>query len=898
MILFLVIVEVAFFTPEVCHADQKKTHCEIKNRKADCTHLKLQNVPSYLPENITALDLSHNQLKTLPSSALSRYHQLYYLDAGFNSIQAIDPQLCLTLPQLQVLKLYHNEVHVLTEAMLQNCTHLTELYLASNRLKLKGEPFKCLQSLKRLDVSRNDLTSAKLGTHPQLLNLEELILSGNAISVLKADDFSYLSNASLKILKLSALPLKKFEPGCFQCIGRLSVLVMDGSKLGHPLMAKLCSELSETKIRSLSLQDTSLLTLLNTTFKGLQSTNLTSMDLSKNEIPAVQRSSFQWLHSLENLSLAENNFKRFTKDMFIGLGSLKFLNLTKSLKKHKSSSYPVIDDFAFQNLLNLEFLAMESNAFREITGNTFTGLKSLKYLSLSHSYFNLKTVTNVTFSSLAQSPLKILDLTKTGISYLDVGAFFWLRNLSKVYMGQNKISQVLGGREFEGLNNIEEIFLSYNKKITLTPSSFNYTRTLRTLMLGSNLIDSLDLHPCPFQPLGNLTVLDLSNNNLANINAGLFSGLHDLKILKLQHNNLARLWKKANPGGPVLFLKDVPQLEVLQLDSNGFDEIPVDGFKGLFHLLELDLGLNYLNVLPDNVFNDLTSVRVLKLQKNFITSVKETVFGPVFRNLSVLHIEKNPFDCTCDSVLWFVNWLNVTNASVPQLSSQYVCNTPPKYYNSSLVLFDTSPCQDQAPFKPMFVTTSSFLLTFMAMALLIHFQGWRIQFFWNVLGNRILGYKEVDLGENRFEYDAYIVHAQEDWEWVERNLTPLEENPFTFCFEDRDFLPGTPHLENIVETIRQCRKIVFVVTEALLKDPLCRRFTVHHALHQVIEESRDSIVLIFLDDIPDHKLNHCLYIRRGMLNSRCILNWPLQRTRIPAFHQHLKVALGLSNRVH
>lgn len=61
-----------------------------------------------------------------------------------------------------------------------------------------------------MDVSRNTLKSAKLGTEPQLPNLVTLVLSGNEISVLQKNDFSFLSNSSaFRVLILSSLSLKK-----------------------------------------------------------------------------------------------------------------------------------------------------------------------------------------------------------------------------------------------------------------------------------------------------------------------------------------------------------------------------------------------------------------------------------------------------------------------------------------------------------------------------------------------------------------------------------------------------------------------------------------------------------------------------------------------------------------
>lgn len=75
------------------------------------------------------------------------------------------------------------------------------------------------------------------------------------------------------------------------------------------------------------------------------------------------------------------------------------------------------------------------------------------------------------------------------------------------------------------------------------------------------------------------------------------------------------------------------------------------------------------------------------------------------------------------------------------------------------------------------------------------------------------------------------------------------------------------------------------------------RFTAHQALHQVIEASRDSVVLVFLQDVHDYKLSRSLFLRRGMLRPCCVLHWPVYKERVQAFHQKLLIALGMTNRL-
>ncbi|XP_037621086.1 toll-like receptor 3 [Sebastes umbrosus] len=897
------VIIICFFmtVPHNCVAAQKKTSCSVQDGRADCSHLSLSAVPPNLPRNITSLDMSHNRLRGIPPVSLTLYPDLLHLDVSHNSITKLDPGWCPTLPLLRTLNVEHNQVYVLKEEDLSHCTNLTRLIMANNKLKLQGEPFFALQSLKVLDVSTNKLKSAKLGSQPQLPSLVSLILASNDFTTLKKDDFSFLNNSSfLQVLNMSSVSLKTMEPGCFNPISGLHTLIMDKGNMGTLAISKLCSELSGTAIDCLFLREMKLITLTNTTFRGLQKTNLTFLDLSHNSMGKIEGGSFRWLSRLQTLILTDNTMKHLTKDTFQGLKSLKRLQMTKALVKGKST--PIIDDFSFQPLSALESLILQRTSIHEIKEHTFTGLTSLKELDMSwSSYVSLRNITNKTLVSLAGSPLRMLNLTGAAIAQINPRCFSVLRNLTTLYLDFNFIMHTLTGKEFEGLDQMEELHMSNNhQKFNLSSASFVNVPNLRVLTLGKSLRgEAVKLDPSPFRPLPNLTLLDISNNNLANIPEDMLEGLVNLKVLKLQHNNLARLWKSANLGGPVLFLKDTQSLKTLQLDSNGLDEIPAKALRGLNDLRELSLAYNLLNSLKDSIFDDLNSLRVLHLQKNMITSVRPEVFKTPMRNLSLLIMEKNPFDCTCESILWFVTWLNDTNTtSVPDLRDQYLCNTPLAYFKRSVMDFDTLSCQDKAPFQALYILSSTAVIMLMVSAFLVRFQGWRIQFYWNILIKRTLGFSDASAEEGReFEYDAYVIHAEKDAGWVERRLVPLENDNCRFCLEDRDFGPGMFQLESIVENMRKSRKILFVVTETLLKDPWCRRFKAYQALHQVIEASRDSVVLVFLQDVHDYKLSRSLYLRRGMLRPGCVLDWPVHNERVPAFHQKLLIALGMTNRL-
>nr|XP_061792133.1 toll-like receptor 3 [Nerophis lumbriciformis] len=901
-------------------AIREKSPCRVRGTRADCSRLSLSDVPPNLPANITGLDLSHNRLKRIPPDSLRNYSSLLHLDVSYNSLTGLEGGLCQALPLLRTLDVNHNEVHVIQEEDFEGCGSLTDFRLSGNRLKMKGEAFAGLQSLKLLDVSKNNLNSAKLGSRPQMPQLAELRLGFNTFSTLAKDDFALFGNStSLRTLNLESATIKTVEPGSFWPISHLTTLIMDGSKMGTTAISKLCSALSGTSIRYLSLQKMKLVTLTNGTFRDLRESNVTFLDLSGNGLGKIEEGSFRWLGKLDVLVLSDNNIKHLTEGTFQGLGALKRLDLQRALVKSHTSATPIIDDFSFRPLGDLETLCLRGTSVRTLTQRTFTGLKNLRELDLSwSSYASLKSISNETLVSLGGS-LLMLNLTAAAISHIQPGAFSSLGNLTHLLLDFNFIRQTLSGEEFRGLDRLQELRLSYNHQtLTLSSSSFVGTPGLKLLTLSKSLTAaSLNLDPSPFHGLVDLAYLDLSNNNIANLKVELLSRLVKLKVLKLQHNNLARLWKDANLGGPVLYLNGLENLTNLEMDNNGLDEIPAGALSGLRNLRELTLSNNLLNYLKDSVFDSLTLLKDLRLQRNLITTVRPEVFRTPLSNLSYLLMDKNPFDCTCESILWFVTWLNTTNATdVPGWKDQYRCNTPLAYFNRSVADFDPLSCKDGAPFYALYVLNVTLVALLTVTPLLMRFHGWRIRFYWNILVNRSLGFSDGKAEEGRqFEYDAYVIHAEVDAGWVERAILPLEHcgcrtcrqeeadsaesaelrpecHACRFYLEDRDPVAGMSHLESIVQNMRNSRKILFVVTESLLLDPWCSRFKAQQALHQVMEASQDSVILVLVQDVPDYKLWLSLFLRRAMLRRRCVLRWPVGEERAMAFRQQLLIALG------
>uniref|UniRef100_UPI00358DE2DA toll-like receptor 3 n=1 Tax=Myxine glutinosa TaxID=7769 RepID=UPI00358DE2DA len=795
---------------------------------------------------MTSLLLSHNRLLQLPPESFQNYSLIEHLDVSYNSISKVKPGVCAELAKLSWLSLEHNEVKDISSAFIR-CNNMSALFLGHNRLDVDptSNPFFLLKFLAVLDVSENGLKSAQLGVLPQLKHLRNLSVSHNSIKVVKKETLRFLVGSNLHVLNFSRNPLQTFEDGCFKDVN-IEMLILDHCPLGPVGVSNLTAQLEISTLTILYLKGVGLNIVDKVTFQGLNYSKLQKLCISNNGLTTVEGSSFSWLHHLEYLDLSNNRLSTITDMMF-------------------------------------------------------EGLRSLQYLYLRNATEQLNIITEQTFASLAMSPLLHLDLSHMGITMLKPRAMSHFPVLRKLNLGLNKIRHNFRGSEFKGLNNISEIYLSYNPRISLSDGAFSSTPTLKHLMLSNTHLNSL--YALPFN-LPDLTFLDLSHNNMNNLADVTLDYLQSLKVLLLSHNNLARLWKHNNlPHGPVFFLRGLSKLEELQLQSNGFDEIPLQAFAGLSSLKSLDLSLNLLDILPDGVFSPLSSIRHLDLHKNQFTAVEPNVFASVILHLMELSLDKNPFECTCDSLSWFVEWLrNESSVKIDHLHLDYRCKTPLQYYNWSILQFDTSPCKDNAPFFQVFVVSTLVVTAFIVLGLLFHLEGWRLEYWATVLSHRMLGCDQLMPGKSvaeqnepalRYNYDAFVVNAQKDGRWIAHNVEPLEEGGgLRLYFEGRDQVGGDFRLEAIAQAMRESRRILVVVTRSLFKDAWCRNFTVLQALHRAIEQSREAVILVFLEDIPDHELHVNLNIRAAMFPRRCILHWPQDLNQLPLFHRRLRAALG------
>ncbi|ELW47687.1 Leucine-rich repeat-containing G-protein coupled receptor 6, partial [Tupaia chinensis] len=126
--------------------------------------------------------------------------------------------------------------------------------------------------------------------------------------------------------------------------------------------------------------------------------------------------------------------------------------------------------------------------------------------------------------------------------------------------------------------------------------------------------------------------LDLSMNNLTELQPGLFHHLRFLEELMLQNNQLG--------GIPAEALWELPSLQSLRLDANLISLVPERSFEGLSSLRHLWLDDNALTEIPVRALNNLPALQAMTLALNRISHIPDYAFQNL-TSLVVLHLHNN-----------------------------------------------------------------------------------------------------------------------------------------------------------------------------------------------------------------------------------------------------------------
>lgn len=358
------------------------------------------------------------------------------------------------------------------------------------------------------------------------------------------------------------------------------------------------------------------LVIKNEAFRG--QIHLRRLTLSNNIGLKLEPRAFEGLSGLHDLRLDYSSLNdSILRDSYLKpLSGLQTLGLFgNQIKKLQPSLF-------FANMTDLKVLNLKLNRISQICESDLVGFQNKHFTVLNMNSVHLKAMSSSSFdwqkcgNPFRGMSFETLDLSYTGLGVSQMQQFF--RAIEGTNISHLKLSGHIGkGFSFHNLPDPDNTTFEGLKNSSVC-----------SLDLSKNRIFALQ-HGV-FSPLRDITVIDVSQNQVNQIHKNAFEGLHDhLKLLNLSHNLLGEVYSST--------FASLTSLRVLDLSHNHIGALGYHSFSGLPNLEELYLTGNSLRDLGFPA--SLPSLAHLMLKDNKLTSVNSVVWFA--RNVVHLNIQEN-----------------------------------------------------------------------------------------------------------------------------------------------------------------------------------------------------------------------------------------------------------------
>lgn len=856
--------------------------------------------------NVTHLWLSKNcytwnpcnKSVTIMEGSFKVITKLQGLDLSFNNLT----QVPKGLPQsLTMLKLGSNKIQYISDADFRGLLKLKILKIQGNCPRCQNAPYPCVPC-----------PNGSLDIHPNafhnLTKLQVLHLGGNSLDYLNPSWFLKLEKLKELYLSFNFLLKVITEEGTFlNHLPKLEKLDLsfNFALKKYPTTVNLSQEFSNLgSLRTLHLQGLVFQNIGPDTLRPLYKLkNLTALNLGTNFIIHSDATLFSRLPHLKMIYLAENRLYPVTDKSpphpSNSYSQTSDLSISSFIKPHpKDFAYEISHSLIKKECFNSgRVLILSSNNLFFISPKQFEGYGNIACLNLSGNGFSA-ALNGTEFSSLPN--LTYLDLSNNKIDLAYDNAFKELKKLQVLDISHNshyfEAYGVTNNLNFlKNLPNLRVLNMSHNSISALSTKQM-YSQSLAELQFTNNNLGNLwkerdDSYSMLFTNLTNLTILDISQNRIAKIPHNVYEYLpRNLTLLRISHNSLTDFrWDQ---------LKRFHQLQILDLSFNKLPNVTGINSNISQTLTFLDLSHNHIFYLDNAFINGPKSLTTLSLSNNKLTIVNQSIFkpGPDFR-IQTLFLQKNPFECTCDS-FDFILWIENSSVKIPRLTPDVTCGTPENQKGGLLINFDIKQCVNSKMAFRIYTLTTSFIITFMFVATVAHLFYWDASYLIHYTKAKLKGYKS--LNSSYSVYDVFVTYDTKDphvSEWVMRNLrVKLEEEGekhLPLCLEERDWPPGVPLVDNLTQSIQYSRKTLFVLTKGYVNSGVFK-LAMYLAHQRLLDENVDVIVLLMLEPVLQH--SHFLRLRRRLCG-KSVLEWPRTAAAEPWFWQNLRSVVRVDNQL-
>ncbi|XP_037940095.1 toll-like receptor 6 [Teleopsis dalmanni] len=567
-------------------------------------------------KNLERLDLSSNNIWSLPVNAFCSLNRLTFLNISKNRLQDV------------------NELGFRDRNNDQ---------LSTDSIKLeehKQVKHGCYLELEVLDVSFNNFVLLPAYAFGIMRRISVLLLNNNEISMVADKALSGLKN--LKILNLAsnnivALPTESFS----EQSSSIQEIYLQNNSISV-LSPKLLNNLQQLQALDLSHNQLSSAWIDQNSFAGL--IRLVLLNLSHNFISQLQPAIFKDLYTLQILNLCYNQIENFIINTFVPMNNLHTLLLSYNRLKY-------LDAYALNGLHVLSLLSLDNNKLIGLHIDAFRNCSSsLQDLNLSGNQLKL-----IPAALKNMSLLRTLDLGENFISNLNDKDFQGLQNLYGLRLIGNLIQNITLNT-FDGLSRLQILNLARNRLSYIEPGVFKSTQSIQAIRLDGNYICDIK---SLFNNIKSLLWLNISENCLDYFDYSYIPTT--LLWLELRKNRLNEL---SNRFG----LEKVIQLQTFDASFNQIKHISPSSIPSSIELLFLND--NLIHTVDPNSFINKSNLTRVDLYANQITTLDikslRIVLQDDKRELPEFYIGGNPYTCDCN-IDWLQKINNIKSRQYPRI---------------------------------------------------------------------------------------------------------------------------------------------------------------------------------------------------------------------------------------
>ncbi|KAH9503892.1 hypothetical protein Btru_064091 [Bulinus truncatus] len=863
---------------------------------ANCSSRQLVDVPGNLPSTLWSLNMSGNVVYHFNSSSILDYKNLDSLIVSNNT----------------------NLRHVSNTSREVATTKLTSLDLSHNYIRsIDDGSFRHHGNLQQLLLGGNSLTNIMASMFDGLGSLTLLNLTRNLISFIANDTFDKLR--SLRVLDLSLNPhltytLRLFPPRLFDNLTRLQKLYIQGntqSDTWYPNMA--LQKLTRLQLLSSDamLNNTfghQLLTLENfeSLYLGVQYGHCRLRNLTEDffqNIPHLRTfviygcnlfyidpaayARAPLLHTLEisHTSATYDLFKALDHLSGLQNSSLKVLRLIYLYRTQSTCRVLKADHAKYLQHIQLEELDLSWNRIASIHLDFIRLLpKTLNRLVLSYnklssaifSAHDLISLTELVEVDVNNQKDSDEDYPKYDIDSLAEENHSYVLRDDKVAIDSCSCQNYTQKRpDYRLLHSLplKNSQLPPNLRIIKGSDFTSFGNRILRHMLYNTSLSEVDFSDNFLSDWGHMFLpyqlrkADLSNNYCKAINVDFFINQSQLVYFNARNNILGESF--ANDKFGQIF-RSLDRLAYLDISMNLIYKLPSRFLKGLKNLETLIASDNKLQLLNLTI-GHMTRLNKLDFSRNSITWIstrtREDLDLLAASKKFDLDLTFNPLPCTC-SGFEVMSWL--ANTKVKLINQVNLMCRGDNGVSSSIGNLTESvellrrSCISKSWIFIASILSTVFLVTLFCLILMYRFR-WKLRYLRNTLIAKCIGFEPKGVDLDRFKFDAFLIYDNELLCFVTRDCVhELEvKRGLKLCVIDRDFMPGTYVVSDILSAVQNSNKTIPIVTPQFYDDDYTE-YAVKMALMEEIHASRQVLHLLVYQSMDQEEMSEdFVYIMKG-----------------------------------